>query len=64
LEEGIDGNIILNGIFKKCKGFQVWIDLAYVGDKLWTLLISVMNIGLHKMRRICRLSEEQLGIHE
>jgi hypothetical protein len=28
LVEGIDGSTILYRIFKKCKGFQVWIDLA------------------------------------
>jgi hypothetical protein len=62
LEEGIDGSKVLYRIFKKCKVFQVLIDLTQATDEWWALLNSVMNIVFHKMGGIFRLSKEPFGI--
>jgi hypothetical protein len=39
-------------------------DLAQVSDKWWALVNTVMNTEFHTVWRICRLSEEPLGIQE
>ena len=40
---GIDGRIILKGIFYKWDGGFDWIDLDQDGDRWWALVNVVMN---------------------
>jgi hypothetical protein len=43
-DEGIDGRIILKGIFHKWDESKGWIGLAQYMDRWWAIVTAVMNI--------------------
>jgi hypothetical protein len=43
-DPGVDGRMKLRGIYRKCDGGMVWIDLAQHRDRWRALVNAVMNL--------------------